>query len=438
VTTTLTRTATLDRLPDLTPPSTERWGTQRGNAEWTAVLTVVAALIFQPILHPSGPANTSPVDLLLLASILTGAVWARSGHHKLRAPYFIPVALMVAAGAASGLVSVLPGLALSTLSTDLLLFAWCTVVVNVLSSPRAMRYALAAWSWAGIFWAAVVTLGWLGHITALEGLQPADGNRVLFTFGDPNYAATYWVVTIFVVYASGVPRARWMRFSGYAVLVWAVALSESNGAVLAFVIGILFLWAVRAYRKRGLVGSLAVVLTVTLTVTLLLTVFPISGIRQRALDSGQPLLVNSIGRSGQSTYERSELEAEVFQLYRQSHGLLGLGPGSTKPILTAQSAPYPNEAHNDFLAMLSERGVVGVLGLLLLVGTVISWAAPLVRRRLSPGFATAVPHPIGLAAALLTLAVISYYEEVLHFRFLWALLGIVAVLGKDAKAFKRA
>jgi O-antigen ligase len=148
--------------------------------------------------------------------------------------------------------------------------------------------------------------------------------------------------------------------------------------------------------------------------------------------------VNSIGRSSQSTSERGELESEVLQLYNQSDGLLGLGPGSTKPILTSQNAQYPNQAHNDLLAALSERGVVGVLGLLLLVGTAIGWASPLVRRRLSAGFTTAVPRPVGLVAALLTMGVISYYEEVLHFRFLWLLLGIVAVLGKDAKALRDA
>lgn len=438
MTVTLGRRAQSSQLPDLTLSYTEARGARRGGAEWTALMTLVAAIAFQPILHPSGPANTAPVDILVLASIFTAAIWARSGHHKLRAPYFIPMALMVAAGAASGLVSPLPGLALSTLATDLLLIVWCTVVVNVLSSPRAMRYALCAWSWAGIFWATVVTVAWMGHITSVEGLSAADGNRVLFTFGDPNYAATYWVVTIFVVYASGTPPTRWMRFTGYAMLAWALALSESNGGVLALAIGLLFLWVVRAYRKRGPVGALTVVLAVVLTVTALLTVIPMSEVRQQAFNSGQPLLVNSIGRSAQSTAERGELRVEVFQLYREGDGFLGDGPGSTKAILTSQSAPYPNQAHNDLLAVLSERGVFGVLGLFLLVGTVIAYAIPLVGRRLSAGFAAAVPRPVGLVAALLTLVVISYYEEVLHFRFLWALLGIVAVLGSDAKAPRRA
>ena len=408
-------------------------GPRRGSTERTAMLTLTAAFIFQPILHPSGPGNSSPVDILTLASIVTAAIWATSGHHKLRAPYFIPVALIIAAGAASGLVGSLPNLSLVTLAVDILLFAWCTTVVNVLSSPRAMRCALVAWSWSGIFWAGVVIVAWLGHITALEGLQAAEGNRVLFTFGDPNYASTYWDATIFVVFAARTPSSRWMRITGYVMLAWALALTESNGGALALGVGIFFLLLVKSYRKRGWIGSAATALVICLGVGAFFTLFPLNSIRQWAASSNQPLLVNSIGRSAQSSAERGELITETKQLYEQSDGIVGLGPASTKPLLTTRLYPYANEAHDDYLAMLVERGPVGLLGLLLLVGSAVSRAAPIVRRPLSARYAVVVPVPAGLVAALLTLSVNSFYEEILHFRFLWALLGIVAVLGKDAR-----
>ena len=153
---------------------------------------------------PDRPGNSSPVDLLIVAAIVTAMVWLAGTHRKLRAPYVIPAGLFIAAGAASGLVSPLPTTALVTLAIDILLFAWCTTVVNVLSGPRAMRYALVAWSWSGIVWAAIFIAAWLGHITPLEGLNPAEGNRLAFTFGDPNYASWFWDSTIFV----SSPRAR--------------------------------------------------------------------------------------------------------------------------------------------------------------------------------------------------------------------------------------
>jgi O-antigen ligase len=181
----------------------------------------------------------------------------------------------------------------------------------------------------------------------------------------------------------------------------------------------------------------AAALVILIVVGALFTAFPLSKIRQDALFSGQPLLVNSIGRSGQSASERGVLVKEVTELYQRSDGILGLGPASTKPLLATGLYPYPNEAHNDVLATLAERGTLGLLGLLLLVGSAIFWAAPLVRRPLSAGFAAVVPRPAGLTAGLLALGVTSMYEQVLHFRFLWALLGIVAILGKDAKRLTR-
>jgi O-Antigen ligase len=405
----------------------------RRSVQRVAMITMTAAFVFQPILHPSGPLNSSPVDVLTVASIVTAAIWASAGHHRLRVPYVVPVALMVAAGAASGLHGSMPGLALVTLATDVLLLAWCVAVANVLSAPRVMRCALVAWSWSGIVLAAVVVCAWFGHVTALQGLQPAEGNRVLFTFGDPNYASAYWDVTIFVVYATRVPAARWMRIAGYLLLAGALALTESNGGVLALGVAIVFLLLVRSHRRRGWVGMVATALVIGSAAAIFVTAVPLASIRQWALGTGQPLLVNSIGRSAQSSSERGLLIVEMKQLFEQGDGLLGLGPASTKPVLAARLYPYSNEAHNDFLAALLERGPIGLLGLLLLAGLAAARAGPILRGNVAPQYAATVPVPVGLLAALLVMAVNSFYEEILHFRFLWALLGIVAILGADRK-----
>jgi lipopolysaccharide/colanic/teichoic acid biosynthesis glycosyltransferase/O-antigen/teichoic acid export membrane protein len=414
------------------PPLTAPPAPARGSAQRAAVITLILAVIFQPVLHPTGPGNSSPVDLLLIASIVTAAVWLAGTHRKLHAPYAIPVALFVAAGAASGLVSPLPTTALTTIAIDILLFAWCTTVVNVLSAPRAMRYALVAWSWSGIFWAALFVAAWAGHLTPLEGINPAEGNRLASTFGDPNYASWYWDATIFVIFASRTPGRRWMRFAGYAILLWALILTESNGGVLGLGLGITFLLAVRNYRRHGWAGAIATGLVAGLAVGAFFTAVPLNSIRQWALTSNQALLVNSIGRSAQSSNERGLLIQETIQLYERSDGVLGLGPMSTKQLLAQWYYPYSNEAHDDFLAALCERGVLGLFALLLLCGCVIARASPILRRSLSVPMAAAVPAPAGLVAGLLAIAASSFYEEVLHFRPLWLLFAIVAVLGRDA------
>jgi lipopolysaccharide/colanic/teichoic acid biosynthesis glycosyltransferase/O-antigen/teichoic acid export membrane protein len=426
---------TMTMMRPVTPPQEEPDTPDplaRGSAQRAAIITLILAIVFQPILHPTGPGNSSPVDLLIVAAIAAALVWLAGTHRKLRAPYFIPVAMFVIAGAASGLVSSMPTTALITVAIDLLLFAWCTTVVNVLSAPRAMRCALVAWSWSGIAWAGVVIAAWLGHITPLEGLTAAEGNRVMFTFGDPNYASWYWVATMFVIYASRSPAKRWMRFTGYGMLAWALVLTESNGGVLALGVGISFLLMVKYYRRHGWAGVVATGLVIGLAVGAFFTVLPLNEIRQLAANSNQPLLVNSIGRSAQSSSERGLLIQESLELYQHSDGLIGLGPASTKPLLGTGLYPYANEAHDDFLAALSERGVLGLFALLLLCACVVARASPVLRRQLSPSMAAAVPHPAGIVAGVLVVSVNSFYEEVLHFRPLWLLFGITAVLGRDA------
>jgi lipopolysaccharide/colanic/teichoic acid biosynthesis glycosyltransferase len=403
-----------------------------GSAQRAAVITLVLAVIFQPVVHPTGPGNSSPVDVLLIASMVTAMVWLAATHRKLRAPYVIPVLLFIGAGAASGLVSPLPTTALSSVAIDILLFAWCTTVVNVVSGPRAMRYALVAWSWSGIFWAALFVVAWAAHLTPFEGISPANGNRLAFTFGDPNYASWYWDATIFVVFASRAPGKRWMRFVGYGFLVWALVLTESNGGMVALGVGIVFLLMLKHYRRHGWAGAIATLLVAGLAVGAFFTAVPLNSIRQWALNSNQALLVNSIGRSAQSSNERGLLVQESIEVYQHSDGVLGLGPMSTKQLLANWNYPYSNEAHDDWLAALGERGVLGLLALLMLAGCVVSRAGPVLRRPLSAAMAAAVPAPAGIVAGVLALGVNSFFEEVLHFRTLWLLFGITAVLGREA------
>ena len=111
-------TMTLTRQP-AAPPQEALAKPARGSAQRAAVITLVLAVIFQPVLHPTGPGNSSPVDLLLVASMVTALIWLSATHRKLRAPYVIPVLLFIGAGAASGLVSPLPTTALTTVMIDI-------------------------------------------------------------------------------------------------------------------------------------------------------------------------------------------------------------------------------------------------------------------------------------------------------------------------------
>ena len=157
-----------------------------------AVITMVVAVVFQPILHPTGPGNSSPVDLFIVAAV----VLARSGWPGPTASYARPTSYpwpcSSLAGAASGLVSPLPTRHWSQWRSTSCCSRGASTVVNVLAGPRAMRYALVAWSWSGIVWAAVVIARLARSRRRARRREAAEGNRVRSRSATRTTPRAYW------------------------------------------------------------------------------------------------------------------------------------------------------------------------------------------------------------------------------------------------------
>ena len=406
-----------DDAPALLPP--------RRSAERFAVLAAVVSVALQPFLHPAGPGNSSPVDVAILVTILATAVWLAGTRVPVRAPYVVPVALMALGGAVAGLVGPLPGVSLLAVFQDLVIFTWAVAVTNLARRPGITALLTGTWAVLSICWASVLVGASVLGLTAVQGIVAREGNRALFTFGDPNYAATFWVCSIFLVHAAQRPRHRWLRWLGYVLLVWSLVLTQSNGGVLELLAGCAFVVAVAVHRRRGVAAALATSAAITLGVGAALTAVPLSEIQAWARASGQPLLVDSLGRSDSSSAQRSILIRETLQLYSQD-GVVGSGPGTTKELLTARQFAYAKEAHDDYLAALVERGPLGLLGILLLTAAAARWAARVLRGPPDDG---ELPRPVGLVAALVAMALAGAYYEVLHFRFVWLLLAVLAAVG---------
>jgi len=145
-----------------------------------------------------------------------------------------------------------------------------------------------------------------------------------------------------------------------------------------------------------------------------------------AHQSSNPLIRNSIGREAQSSSERAVLRAESVQLWRSSD-VIGAGPATTKELLDAEQAPYAKEAHNDWLATAIERGLLGLIGLLLLaVELAIRGHRTWARSRLDASLHAVLVRPAYLTGALACVLAFSVTHEVLHDRTAWSLFGILA------------
>jgi O-antigen ligase len=153
----------------------------------------------------------------------------------------------------------------------------------------------------------------------------------------------------------------------------------------------------------------------------------IERIQQSAHDSNIAFLREGIGRSDSSAASRGALWRPSVDLY-QSGGLLGQGPVSTKTRLQDELAPLVKEAHDDYLAAITERGILGAVGLFVLLGALLSRAGGLSTSALREGYAAVIRRPNALLGAMAGTMVAMLVYELLHLRHLWAFFGILAAV----------
>jgi hypothetical protein len=146
-----------------------------------------------------------------------------------------------------------------------------------------------------------------------------------------------------------------------------------------------------------------------------------------AEQSSNPFIRYSVGRGQRSAGARASLFTSQLSVYEQGD-LLGVGPSTTKKTLARDAAVAVKQAHNDYLATLVERGPLGLLALFLLICTVFGRVTVFCRRLLPRSLGSAVPLPAALGGACAAFALTSLTHEILHYRWLWTLLGIVAAM----------
>ncbi|MDT5050780.1 MAG: hypothetical protein QOG75_6699, partial [Mycobacterium sp.] len=390
-----------------------------------AAIVYVAAL---PLLKPTGPFNTSPVDVAGLILVVAVAVASRTKRLRVQLPYAVPIANFGLAGTLGALAGPVPAFGLTAVVQDIILLSVCGAIATIARDERVKRLLMRTWAISGLCWAGMLVVGVVTHVTALSGGGIRYGARASLTTGDPNLAANYLVVSMFMLYAARWPARPVRRVGATLVLLAAVLLTGSNGAIVAALIGAL-VSAVAAICIRtgwrllpGLValGAFGVLLT---------AMAPVARWQQEIVTNAQassiPIVRDSFGREEQSSSTRHTLLDESIQLFH-SDGVLGTGPASTKHLLAAGQFPYQKEAHDDYMAALTERGALGVLGLALLIGAAARRVSAVTQVPRSSGRRVMAPAPVvGCAVALATSGL---FYEILHFRQLWVFLALIATV----------
>jgi O-antigen ligase len=409
--------------PGVAPATANTTPPLRGEERW-AVLAIAAATACLPLLKPGGPSNLAPVDALIAPALLFTLMWARTTRQVVRLPYLLPVALALVGGAIGAVIGPVPVRGGIALMQDLWLASWCWAVFNVSRTARNMRIVLSAWVYSAVVWGTVLIVGIITSASQLTGVTARNGARVQLTLGDPNYAANYFFISLMLVWAAQRPRRRSARYAVYAMFIVAIAFTGSNGGLVSLLVGIGIGAVAGIWRRGGVAPAVAALSLVLIVGGLVGTKLSLTSLQNQAQSSQYAFIRNGLGR-GTSVSQRGQILSESIKLYYQG-SIFGEGPQSTKPRLIKSHATFQKEAHDDYLAALIERGLIGFAGVLLLAAAVLMRGTGAVRDGMRNGYEAVVVRPNALlGAALGTLVAASFYG-VLHNRHVWTLFAIVA------------
>jgi O-antigen ligase len=392
-----------------------------------ALVTSAMAVATLPMLLPRGPQNLAPADAFIAFALFACLLWVGTSGRRLAFAYGIPMTLFMAGGALGAMAGPVPGTGAVAIVQDIVLVLWCWTVLNVCSSAHRLEVLLKTWVYSSIVWVVLMFVGLFGHIAYLSGQVAREGSRTALTMGDPNFSANYYVVSIMILWATQRPRRRAGRYAAYALFVCALASTGSNSGMVSIAVALVVAGVLGVYRRSGHVAALAVAAAILLVGFAAKSQINIKSIQNKAHGSKYAFIRDGLGRGEVSVGQRQTLLHDSMQLYRDG-GPLGAGPVSTKPRLIAEMAPFVKEAHDDYLAALTERGVLGALGLFLLIGGLLFRATKVSTRRLSPAFSAVLPRPNALAGALAGTLVAGTVYELLHVRHVWTMFAFIAAV----------
>jgi hypothetical protein len=399
----------------------------RLHGERPALVMTIIAVAALPLVGQRGPGNTAPADLFLAVAVGTTLLWAATAGHIWRTPYVMAMGLFILGGVLGAISGPVPGTGLMALVQDVVLLTWCWAVVNLCHSARNLRILLAAWVYSAIAWALLLFVGMGVGLQALSGQTERQGSRVAMTFGDPNFAANYLFISIMLVWATATPRRTGLRFAVYALLATPLVLTGSIFGLISLSLGIVVAGVLGAYRRGGAVPAITLLAFLVVVGALAASTIDPKGIQQAAAESQIAFLRDGIGRGGGESEDRGLLARESLGLY-PSGGPLGEGPVSTKLRLQTENASYVKEAHDDYLASLIERGLVGFVGIVLLVFGLGYRTLSLCAARLTEGVSAVVIRPNALVGAVAGTCAAGVAYELLHMRHVWTLFAVVGAL----------
>lgn len=390
---------------------------------WLSVLLVCLLPIERMLI----PLNLKPADLTLVLLTVYGLLKALRVRQRLVFPLLVPFWLILI----SSLIATLAGFAhfenVVVVVQEIYLFIWFIVLVNLLKTFPLydLDWLMKIWSLVACLEAATTLMGMMRIGPSMFYTKPTydevrvatDFVRGVGTYANSNAAAVYLSVSFFVLLATSWPL--WLR-SILGIWIYAGMFGTgSNGALISTLVGLMALAIVHSSMKshRGILlwGALVSIgLGSVASVLLLLGVSP-SLLSNFGFDVSGDLFFHTAGRFSHSLESRLSIARWAWNIY--SHNPLGIGPNSFSTI--------EGSLHNDYAAFLFERGPLGLIGWVWMIGAMLVMSLRTANKLIDRFQSWQV---LALGAAVLACAINAFTHEISHMRQVWLLMVLLFAL----------
>ena len=382
-------------------------------------LLIVLCLFLLPLERFSFPFSIKVADLGLILLIGYGIDRFFREKRRLHIPLAFPAWLILVASLIATLTGLFSMNSILAMVQEVYIFIWFVVLVNLLIAlpPSSFDILIKIWGVVALLEATTAVMGMLKIGLPMFYTSPNTGNIILSTgefnraygtFANPNATGAYLSISFFILLATS--WKNWLRAILGSYLLVGILATGSIGAMLFTLVAFATLPIAAAiqknWRKRLLLGGL--ILTAIASIIVLLIIFEaLSAIPSLASAKHlSGLLALSIGRLSHSISARVDIIYVTWSAYTSYP--FGMGPDTAVLFLKT--------LHNDYLAMLVERGPLGLIGWLWVVITTL--LLPL--RKINPNVDPAKrQQSLIIWAGFLASALNGLTHEVSHFRQLW-------------------
>lgn len=399
-------------------------GADTGKGASLGYWLVALVLLLLPLECWTLPYGIRVSDFALVLVSLYGLLGVRSAGWRWRLPLLAPMWLITLSSLAATLFGTAVAESVMAIVQEVYLFACFIALLNVLGwlSEGQRDGLMKIWALVAVLEATCTVMGMLGIGPAFfstwvgsGAVRPLGGYyRAVGTFVNPNAAAAFLAASLFVVLATSWPA--WLRLPLAMWLLVGTYATGSMGGVLSgvasFAVLVALLFALTSRQAAGLTaGALAIGAGVVTAIAAAIVLQPWALSGSEAIMRGG-LFAVTVGRLPHSLGSRIALIAHAWPAFI-AHPW-GTGPNT--------SALDLGSLHNDYLAMLFERGPVGAIGWLWLVAATLMQSLRAAALQVESSRRRAM---LSLGAGFLACAVNALAHEVSHFRQVWVLMAFV-------------